>query len=51
MSPRSRKEYLEAIYVRYKKASRKEKASILDEFYASCGYHRKHARRLLRTFR
>jgi hypothetical protein len=51
MSPRSRKEYLEAIYVRYKKASRKEKASILDEFCAACDYHRKHAIRLLRTFR
>src|ERR1700690_3551355 len=51
MSPRSRKEYLEAIYVRYKKASRKEKAGILDEFCAACDYHRKHAIRLLRTFR
>jgi hypothetical protein len=51
MSPRSRKEYLEAIYVRYQKASRTEKAGILDEFCASCGYHRKHAIRLLRTFR
>src|SRR6202142_4277859 len=50
MSPRSRKEYLEAIYVRYKKASRKEKAGILDEFCAACDYHRKHAIRLLRTF-
>ena len=29
MSPRSRKEYFEAFYVRYKKASSKEKASIL----------------------
>ena len=51
MSPRSRKEYLEAIYVRYKRASRLEKAGILDEFCSACGYHRKHAIRLLRTFR
>jgi len=45
--PRSRKEYLEAIYVRYKKASPKEKAGILDEFCASCWYHRKHAIRFI----
>lgn len=51
MSPRSKREYLEAIHGRYKKASRKEKAAILDEFCSTCGYHRKHAIRLLRSFR
>ncbi|MGD0885039.1 MAG: integrase [Thermodesulfovibrionales bacterium] len=51
MSSRSKREYLEAIYRRYKKASRKQKATILDEFCAACGYHRKHAIRLLRKFR
>ena len=51
MSSRSKKEYLEAIYLRYKRASRRQKAIILDEFCAACGYHRKHAIRLLRKFR
>ena len=50
MSSRSKREYLEAIYLRYKRASRKGKAIILDEFCAACGYHRKHAIRLLRRF-
>jgi hypothetical protein len=51
MSPRSRKEYIEAIFLRYKKAPYKEKTVILDEFCATCRYHRKHAIRLLRRFR
>ena len=53
MSPRSKKEYIEAIFLRYKKAPYKEKTIILDEFCvcATCGYHRKHAIRLLRRFR
>lgn len=45
---RSRREYLEAIRARYRKARRKEKAVILDEFCANCGYNRKYAIRLLR---
>jgi len=48
MSSRSRREYLE---VRYKRASRKGKAVILDEFCNTCGYHRNHAIRLLRRFK
>jgi len=32
MSPRSKKEYTETIFLRYKKASRKEKKLILNEF-------------------
>jgi hypothetical protein len=51
MSPRSKKEYIEAIFLRYKKASPKEKTLILDEFCATCGYHRKHAIRMLRRFK
>jgi hypothetical protein len=51
MSPRSKKEYIEAIYVRYKNASRKQKALILNEFCATLGFHRKHAIRLLRKFK
>jgi hypothetical protein len=51
MSPRSKHEYQEAIYVRYKDATRSEKTIILDEFCATCGCHRKHAIRLLRRFK
>ncbi|MCP4989879.1 MAG: transposase family protein [Colwellia sp.] len=51
MSPRSKQEYLEAIYLRYRNASRKEKSTILNEFCQNCDYHRKHAIRLLRKFR
>jgi len=51
MSPRARMEYLEAIYIRYKKASLKEKTMILNEFCLNCGYHRKHAIRLLTHFK
>lgn len=51
MSPRSKREYVEAIFLRYKKACRKERTTILDEFCAVCGYHRKHAIRLLRGYK
>jgi hypothetical protein len=51
MSPRSKRECTEAIFLRYRNASRKEKTSILDEFCATLGYHRKHAIRLLRKFK
>jgi len=51
MSSRSKREYLEAIYSRYKAGTRKQKKHILDEFCAACGYHRKHAIRLLKKFR
>jgi hypothetical protein len=48
MSPVSRKEYLQAIVPRYQQAGRAEKTRILDEFCATCGYHRKAAIRRLR---
>lgn len=51
MSPRSKREYVEVVFLRYKKASRREKTKILDEFCATSGYHRKHAIRLLRRFK
>src|SRR5512139_35269 len=51
MSPRSKKEYLETIFLRYKKASPKEKTLILNEFCATCEFHRKHAIRVLRRFK
>jgi hypothetical protein len=51
MSPRARMEYLETIYLRYKKASLKQKTLILNEFCSNCDYHRKHAIRLLNHFK
>jgi len=51
MSPRSKREYLEAVHLRYKKAPRRGKTLILDEFCATSGSHRKHAIRLLRGFK
>lgn len=52
MSPRSKKEYLEAVFPRYKKAESKEqRTKILNEFCEVCGYHRKHAIRLLSKFK
>ena len=51
MSPRAKMEYLESIYLRYKRAKRKEKTLILNEFCLNCGYHRKHAIRVLNNFK
>jgi len=51
MSPRAKMEYLETISLRYKKATLKEKTLILNEFCLTCGYHRKHALRLLKHFK
>jgi hypothetical protein len=47
MSGPSKHEYLRAIYERYHRASPEQKRRILDEFTATCGYHRKYAIRLL----
>jgi hypothetical protein len=51
MSPRSKREYTEAIHKRYKHASRQEKKLMLDEFCATLGYHRKYAITLLKGFK
>jgi hypothetical protein len=51
MSPRSKREYTEAVHKRYKHASRSEKKVILDEFCATTGYHRKYAIILLKGFK
>ncbi|HOZ62652.1 MAG TPA: hypothetical protein PK914_11075 [Smithellaceae bacterium] len=51
MSPRSKKEYFEALYKRYKEATRHEKTSIINECCAVCSYHRKHAIRRLRSYK
>ena len=47
MSPRAKREYVQAVSLRYKHARRIDKSRILDELCANCGYHRKHAIRLL----
>lgn len=51
MSPQAKKEYLQSIVIRYRLSSKKKKQHILDEFCLNCAYHRKHAIRLLRTYR
>lgn len=47
MSRRSRREYVQSIYGRYRQALRAEKSRILDEFCKVCGYNRKYAIRVL----
>lgn len=47
MGKNERQAYLKAIRTRYRRASKASKATILDEFCAVCGYHRKYAIRLL----
>lgn len=47
MSLSAKRECLARIYGRYQRAGRPHKARILDEFCATCGYHRKSALRLL----
>jgi hypothetical protein len=47
VSAQSRREYVQAIYQRYRRAVRPEKQRILDEFCKVTTYHRKHATRVL----
>src|SRR5689334_20663412 len=47
ISTSTRRELVAAIAIRYQAAGRSEKLSILDEFVAVTGYHRKHAIRTL----
>ncbi|HKA53663.1 MAG TPA: transposase family protein [Candidatus Binatia bacterium] len=47
ISKQTRTELLDALRQRYQRASKPEKAKILDEFVAVAGCHRKHAIRLL----
>jgi hypothetical protein len=49
ISMATRVELVQAIVDRYCLSSRREKHSILDEFAAVTGYHRKHAIRLFRA--
>jgi hypothetical protein len=51
MVAQTKREYLDKIRPRYARAGRKHKRLILDEFCEVCGYHRKHAIRLLRKDR
>src|SRR2546428_4392219 len=48
VSARAKREYVEAIYQRYRRAKRAEKRQILDESSHVAPYHRKSAIRLLR---
>jgi hypothetical protein len=48
ISPGGRGELLRAVAERYKQAARGERKTILDEFVAITGYHRKHAIRVLK---
>ena len=47
MGKNERQAYLKAIRSRYRRARKKAKAGILDEFCSVCGYNRKYAIRLL----
>jgi len=48
MSQRSKRELLEEIRPRYLKAKKSKKKTMLDEFVAATGYHRKYATRILK---
>jgi transposase InsO family protein len=47
MSQRSKQEYFQTMYLRYRQATAAEKEKLLDELCRVCGYHRKHAIRKL----
>ena len=47
MSKNERQAYLKAIRTRYRRARKKIKVTILDEFCSVCGHNRKYAIRLL----
>lgn len=47
MSAQRKREHVQAIYHRYRRAARQEKQRILDEFCEMTTYHRKHAIRVL----
>lgn len=51
MSPKSKKEYLESILVRYRNSEKKEKSAILKEFCEACRYHKKYAIKLLNHYK
>ena len=52
MSPRSKKEYMETIWLRYKRTkTRAEKSALITELCITCNWHRKHAIRTLNNFK
>lgn len=52
MGPRAKKEYMETIYLRYKRATKRiEKSALITELCITCGWHRKHAIRALKNFK
>ncbi len=52
MIPRFKREYMETIYLRYKKASKRaEKSALITELCLTCGWHRKHAIRAIKNFK
>ncbi len=52
MGPRSKKEYMETIYLRYKRTkTRAEKSALITELSITCDWHRKHAIRTLNNFK
>ena len=52
MSPRFKKEYMETIYLRYKRAKKRaEKSALITELCVTCKWHRKHAIRALKSFK
>ena len=48
VSTAARKEIVAAVRARYEQSSKSEKGTILSEFTAISGYHRKHAIRMLK---
>jgi len=52
MSPRFKREYMETIYLRYKRATKRaEKSALITELCTTCNWHRKHAIRALKNFK
>ena len=52
MGPHSKKEYMETIWLRYKRATKRaEKSALITELCVTCDWHRKHAIRALKKFR
>lgn len=52
MGPRSKKDYMETIWLRYKKTQkRQEKSALITELCLTCSWHRKHVIRALKKFK
>ncbi len=52
MGPHSKKEYMETIWLRYKRTiKRAEKTALITELCVTCDWHRKHAIRALKKFK